>query len=181
MSDAVARVLHRRTGVDTAVLHGMTLARYSGSALPHLPSAPWTGSDAVEEWRSSAWLSHGRARWCAQCLREDGRRWSLRWMLPWEFACLRHGVYMSTTCIRCLSPVYFGRDGDLPRECGAPVREDRAARYGGNGTCEYPIVLDRAVPVSDDAVLGLQERIHAWLDGSPAAATGIWCRSQQFW
>jgi hypothetical protein len=148
----------------------MTLAQYAGNALPHLPLNPWTDAMAVNEWRSSAWLSHQGARWCGKCLRENDKRWPLRWLLPWTFACLEHNVYLSTECLRCLSPVYFDRHGGLPRECGARVAVERAAQYRREETCEFPITMDRPIPVSDDSVLRLQERINTWLDGRPAEA-----------
>ncbi|QKV93743.1 TniQ family protein [Streptomyces sp. NA02950] len=165
LSEQSVRRLSRKTGISEAVLHGMTLARYAGNALPHLPVSPWVDGAAVRQWSSSAWLMDHEARWCARCLREDDMRWPLRWMLPWNFACLRHRVYMATECVRCLSPVRFGRHLSLDRSCDARV-EDARRRYGHDGPCAYPITMHRPLPVSDEAVLGLQTRISTWLDGS---------------
>lgn len=163
-----ARRLHRRTGVEEGRLHQMTLARYAGNALPHLPVSPWTDYAAVHQWRSWAWLSDHRARWCPKCLREKDLRWPLAWMLPWTFACLEHRVFMATECIRCLSPVHFGRHLSLDRQCQATPVERRRYQYGYDEPCEFPITLHRPLPVSDDSLLLLQERINAWLGGSPS-------------
>ncbi|MEW2082178.1 TniQ family protein [Streptomyces sp. NPDC005283] len=170
LSPQAARRLHRRTGVEEPRLHQVTLACYAGNALPHLPVSPWTDSAALKQWSSWAWLSDHRARWCAKCLRENDLRWPLRWMLPWTFACLKHRVFMATECIRCLSPVYFGRHLTLDRECTARPVEGRRYEYGHDEPCDYPITLHRPLPVSDDSLLLLQERINAWLDGSPTPA-----------
>ncbi|WP_406406583.1 TniQ family protein [Streptomyces sp. NBC_01643] len=169
LSEPVARRVRRRTGVDEAVLHEMTLSRYSGNALPHLPLTPWTDSAAVEQWSSSAWLSRHRARWCAPCLRKNNFRWPLRWMLPWTFACLEHRLYLATECIRCLSPVHYGRHSTLPQSCDARVDERRHTHGYDDERCEYPIALHRPLPVTDDSVLLHQERINTWLEGSPTS------------
>lgn len=163
---ATARRLSNRTGLDEAVLNGMTLARYAGNALPHLPLSPQSDSVAFRQWSSSAWLSSHQARWCAPCLREDDRRWQLRWMLPWTFVCLKHRVYLASECIRCLSPVYYGTHSALPGVCGARVSE-RHYQYGYDEQCEFPLNMDRPLPVSDDTIFLLQETINRWLDGSP--------------
>lgn len=171
LSEQVVRRLHRKTGVDEAALHQMTLARYAGNALPHLPLAPWAYASAVQQWRSSAWLSPHRARWCAPCLREGDFRWPLSWMLPWTFVCLQHRVFMATECMRCLSPVRYDRYSTLARSCDARV-DERWERYGYDERCEFPIGLHRPLPVTDDSLLLHQERINACSTGIRRSPTG---------
>ncbi|MFH8771097.1 TniQ family protein [Streptomyces sp. NPDC017958] len=166
LSDPVARRIAKLTGIDVPVLHGMTLARYAGNALPHLPLNPWMDSAALGQWYRGAWFHGSEARWCPRCLRQNEQCWPLRWKLPWSFACLKHGVFMVSECQACQSPVHFGPDGVPPRRCDSRV-EDRLYRYGVDERCSYPLPMCRAVPVSDEAVLALQSRINNWLDGTP--------------
>lgn len=61
------------TGVDAESLHAMTLARYAGNALPHLPLLSTDGV-AVQQWHKGAWFHHSQARWCPKCLRAKNSR-----------------------------------------------------------------------------------------------------------
>ncbi|MFF8843393.1 TniQ family protein [Streptomyces sp. NPDC015127] len=162
LPESAVRHLRRETGLDEEALHAMTLARFSGTALPHLPVEPWQDAAAFSQWHSSAWLSDRRARWCPKCLRENDMRWPLRWMLPWSFACLKHSLYLATECARCLSPVYFNKHSALRRSCSAYMREHT---YAYDATCGFPITQQRNLRVSDPSILILQQRINAWLDG----------------
>lgn len=147
----------------------MTLAHFAGNALPHLPLNPATDADAVRQWHAAAWLSDHHVRWCPSCLRENGRRWPLRWLLPWAFVCVEHRVYLASECQRCQSTVGFGSDSTLPAHCDARTAEERLDRYGYDEKCGFPLARYLAVPVNDDTVLALQTRINAWLEGTPTA------------
>ncbi|WP_079099850.1 TniQ family protein [Streptomyces sp. WMMB 322] len=162
-----ARRLSNETETSEEVLHGMTLARYAGSALPHMPPIPWTDGTVFKQWRTSAWFSDHRARWCTQCLRENDSRWLLQWLLPWSFACLKHRVFLAAECIRCLSPVYFGRHFALDY-CLAGG-EARLNPYGYAEACDFWVRMHRPLPVTADSVIRHQERVNAWLDGYPSS------------
>ncbi|MEW2518627.1 TniQ family protein [Actinacidiphila alni] len=169
LSDSVARALGRKTGVEPSALHGMTLARYAGNAVPHLPPRPWTDDVAIQQWRSAAWVSLRQARWCGKCLRENDRRWPLRWMLPWTFVCLIHRTYMATECVRCLSRISFSQHAGIPRNCESRYADKRHLSYDYQDVCGFPLSMHRPLPVTDTSILHLQERINAWLDGNPTA------------
>ncbi|MBA4861136.1 TniQ family protein [Streptomyces sp. PSKA54] len=166
LSDPVVRRMEKLTGVDAERLHAMTLARYAGNALPHLPLFSSDGV-AVQQWHKGAWSHHSQARWCPKCLRgNDGPRWLLRWKLPWSFACVDHGVYVVTECQACCDTVQFRQDAPPERTCENWTVEGEWI-YSLGEPCGFPLVMCQPVPVSDDSVLALQTRINAWLDGSP--------------
>lgn len=165
---AILRIC-RLTGVGEPALHAMTLARFAGNALPHLPPNLEADAGAIGQWHAGAWLCDRHLRWCPRCLRENGRRWSLRWLLPWTFACLKHRVYLASECQRCQSVVTPGADCTFPSRCEAGTANERFHRYGYDERCDFPVTKYLPVPVSDSAVLSLQARINAWLDGAPTA------------
>ncbi|MFJ9865400.1 TniQ family protein [Streptomyces sp. NPDC101165] len=167
LSEPVARRIAKLTGVDESTLHAMTLARYAGNALPHLPLTPWVDGAALSQWSKGAWFHGALARWCPQCLRANDRRWPLRWKLPWSFACVEHGKFLVSACQACQANVYSDLDGVPPARCGSRV-EDRLYRYGIDERCGFPLPMCRAVPVTDEAVLTLQRRVNDWLEGTPA-------------
>ena len=80
------------TGVETALLHEMTLARYDG----HLVSIDASASRL----RWSAW-NPGRSRFCPMCLTASGGRWQLCWRFPWVFVCDVHGCLLEDMCPAC--------------------------------------------------------------------------------
>ncbi|MGW6893533.1 TniQ family protein [Streptomyces chartreusis] len=166
LPDPAARRMEKLTGVDTERLHAMTLARYAGNALPHLPLLPADGV-VVQQWHKGAWIHHSQARWCPKCLRDNtDRRWLLRWRLPWSFACVDHGVYMVTECQACWGTVRFPHDAPPEQTCGNWTDEGEWTHDLGQ-PCGFPLIMCQPVPVSDDSVLALQARVNAWLDGSP--------------
>ncbi|GAA1431213.1 hypothetical protein GCM10009601_49860 [Streptomyces thermospinosisporus] len=168
LSDPVVRRMEKLTGVGAERLHAMTLARYAGNALPHLPLLSSDGV-AVQQWHKGAWFHHWQARWCPRCLRDnDGPRWLLRWKLPWSFACVDHSVYVVTECQACWDTVRFRQDAPPERTCENWTDEGEwSYGYGLGEPCGFPLVLCQPVPVSDDSVLALQKRVNAWLDGTP--------------
>lgn len=166
LSEPVARRIAKLTGVDLPDLHAMTLARYAGNALPHLPPDPWVNGAALSQWSRAAWFHGPLARWCPECLRENDRRWPLRWKLPWAFACVEHRVFLVSECQVCQSNLYSDGDGVPPARCKSTV-EDRLHRYGIDERCDFPLSAGRPVPVSDEAVLNLQARVNNWLEGTP--------------
>jgi len=168
LSDPVVRRMEKLTGVGAERLHAMTLARYAGNALPHLPLLSSDGV-AVQQWHKGAWFHHWQARWCPRCLRDnDGPRWLLRWKLPWSFACVDHSVYVVTECQACWDTVHFRQDAPPERTCENWTDEGEwSYGYGLGEPCGFPLVLCQPVPVSDDSVLALQKRVNAWLDGTP--------------
>ncbi|MFG3304676.1 TniQ family protein [Streptomyces wuyuanensis] len=164
--DPMARRLEKLTGIDTERLHAMTLARYAGNALPHLPFFSSDGV-AVQQWHKGAWIHHSQARWCPKCLRDNtSRRWLLRWKLPWSFACVAHGVYLVTECQACWDIVRFRHDAPPARSCENWTDEGEWTNDLGQ-PCGFPLIMCRPVSVSDDSVLTLQTCVNAWLDGSP--------------
>lgn len=166
LSEPVARRIARLTGVSVPALHAMTLARYAGNALPHLPLNPWVDGAALSQWSKGAWFHGSLARWCPRCLRANDRHWPLRWKLPWSFACIEHAAFLVSECQACQSNVYYDQDGVPPARCDSMI-EDRLYRYGIDERCGLPLAMCRPVPVSDDAVLDLQVRVNNWLDGEP--------------
>ncbi|MER5911891.1 TniQ family protein [Streptomyces sp. NPDC001982] len=166
LSEPVARRIAKLTGVDVPDLHAMTLARYAGNALPHLPLSPWVDGAALSQWSKGAWFHGSLARWCPRCLRANERCWALRWKLPWSFACVEHGVFLVSECQACQANVYSDRDGVPPARCDSWV-ENRLHRYGVDERCGFPLPMCRPVPVSDDTVLDLQVRVNNWLEGTP--------------
>lgn len=168
LTTKTVRRLSNETETSEEVLHGMTLARYAGTALPHMPPLPWTDGTAFKQWRTSAWFSDHWARWCTQCLRENDSRWLLQWLLPWTFACLKHRAFLAAECIRCLSPVYFGRHFALDY-CLAGG-EARLNPYGYAEACDFWVRMHRPLPVTNDSVIRYQERVNAWLDGNPSSS-----------
>ncbi|MCX5497929.1 TniQ family protein [Streptomyces sp. NBC_00053] len=82
-ADRLARI----TGIDTDLLHAMTLRRYDGSAL-----ALHDTRRVVR--RVRLWGRGVGSRYCPRCLAEGGGRWPLRWRLTWSIAC---------TATRCCS------------------------------------------------------------------------------
>lgn len=168
LATKTVRRLSNETETSEEGLHGMTLARYAGNALPHMPPLPWTDGTAFKQWRTSAWFSDHRARWCTQCLRENDSRWLLQWLLPWSFACLKHRAFLAAECIRCLSPVYYGRHFALDK-CRAGG-DARRTPFGYDEICRFPVRMHRPVPVTAESVIRHQERINAWLDGRPSSS-----------
>lgn len=100
------------------------------------------------------WVSLRRSNYCPQCLQETGGAWSLRWRLPWSFACTRHQVLLSTICPGCRQPGGGFRSdntmrppfiADVPQpllcnrttgtsEQGYPIRPGRGAK-----PCHHPL------------------------------------------
>jgi len=166
LSDPVVRRMEKLTGIDAERLHAMTLARYAGNALPHLPLLASDGV-AVQQWNKGAWLHRSRARWCPKCLRSgSSSRWLLRWKLPWSFACVDHAVYMVTECQSCWDAVDFRHDAPPQRNCDNMTDEGEWT-YDLKEPCGHPLNMCQPVPVSDTSVLALQERVNSWLDGTP--------------
>ncbi|WP_200308889.1 TniQ family protein [Streptomyces adelaidensis] len=58
---------------------------------------------ALSLWIKGAWVHGSLARWCPYCVRANGRRWPLRWKLPWSFACVKHRVFLVSECQACHS------------------------------------------------------------------------------
>ncbi|WP_406838054.1 TniQ family protein [Streptomyces sp. AHU1] len=167
ISGPVVQRMEELTGIDAGRLHAMTLARYAGNALPHLPPFSSDGV-AVEQWHKGAWFHHSQARWCPKCLRgNDGPRWLLRWKLPWSFACVDHGVYLVTECQACWDTVRFRHDAPPERACENWTDEGEG-NYSLGEPCGFPLARCQPTPVSDESVLALQTRVHAWLDGTPS-------------
>jgi hypothetical protein len=162
----VVRRVEKLTGIDTERLHAMTLARYAGNALPHLPLLASDGV-AVQQWNKGAWLHRSRARWCPKCLRSGSSScWLLRWKLPWSFACVDHAVYMVTECQSCWDTVDFRHDAPPPRNC-VNMTDEGEWTYDLKEPCGHSLTMCQPVPVSDTSVLTLQERVNSWLDGTP--------------
>lgn len=166
LSDPVVRRMEKLTGLDAERLHAMTLARYAGNALPHLPMFSSDGV-AVQQWHKGAWFHHSQARWCPKCLRgPNSPRWLLSWKLPWSFACVDHRAFMVTECQACWDTVDFRHDAPPERTCENWTDEGEGT-YSLGEPCGFSLALGQPVPVSDDSVLALQTRVNAWLDGTP--------------
>ena len=166
LSDPVVQRMEKLTGIEAERLHALTLARYAGNALPHLPH-PSADRLTIAEWHKGAWFHRSQAHWCTKCLRTNGnRRWLLRWKLPWSFACVDHGVYVVTECQSCWDTVHFRHDAAPEQVCDSWTEEGEWD-HGLREQCGFPLARCQPVPVSDDSVLTLQARVNAWLDGTP--------------
>jgi DNA-binding CsgD family transcriptional regulator len=102
----VLRTIERLTGLPTGRLDRAVLDHYTP-----LGWSPLSGS-----------------RYCPACLNASGGRWSLRWRLPWVFACTTHRLLLLGRCPRCARPPRRHLSGGAglhpPGSCpnGAPGR-----------------------------------------------------------
>lgn len=121
LTDSEATAVATSTGVEPAMLHEMTLARYDG----HLVSIDRSSNRL----RWSTWRP-SRSRFCPVCLATSSGRWRLCWRLPWVFVCDVHGCLLEDACPACgqaqrVSPRWLppGRVPDLQR-CNWWVRHE---------------------------------------------------------
>jgi hypothetical protein len=92
LTDRESAAVAASTGVEPALLHAMTLARYDGQLVSiHASSS---------RLRWSTW-NPGRSRFCPSCLTASDGRWQLRWRLPWVFVCDVHGCLLVDVCPAC--------------------------------------------------------------------------------
>ena len=165
------------TGVASAELHEMTLARYDGSALRLTEGGRTVDIDTL-------WGRRTRSRFCPDCLAESGGRWQLWWRLGWAFACPEHHQLLADICPRCQQP-QRQRSGPShvvpqPSHCARPpIGQTGLAERRCNGNLTQADVL--RLPEDHPALAAqhlLLEAIHAGaarfgiygLDPPPVAA-----------
>lgn len=138
------------TGVAPDVLHTMTLQHFDQRALVVDRDRHRVNGSAI--WGRNT--SSG-SRFCPDCLRENGGRWSLEWRLGWSFACLTHRRLLVDFCPSCGSRqrhrTHPTRVIPIPGRCGY------LGRPGTDGSsrlhCLHPLaesdsmVFDQGHPV----------------------------------
>ncbi|MFI7392049.1 TniQ family protein [Streptomyces tendae] len=161
--------LSSATGVCGEAIRTMLLSRFTATALPNLPRAPYGAPGKLTAWTVGAWVLRQHSNFCPNCVAENGR-WRLEWKLPWSFACLDHLVYLRNSCPRCKLPQRGPGWGQDSRTCrlriSAPdLQHPDHAPYGASppGLCGARLDQDGAIPVTDSRVLTAQQRLMRWL------------------
>lgn len=173
LPEQAVAALAAATGVPGETIRGMLLSRFTDTALPHLPRAPYRKQGALTAWASGAWVLRRHANFCPNCLAADGQ-WRLEWKLPWAFACLEHMVYLRTMCTRCKLPQRGPNWGWDSRVCrlrvsafGSQHSDHVPYRDHGMGLCGGRLDEDQAVTVTDPPAIAGQQRLMRWLYGAP--------------
>jgi AraC-like DNA-binding protein len=169
LTDRESAAVAASTGVEPALLHAMTLARYDGQLVSiHASSS---------RLRWSTW-NPGRSRFCPSCLTASDGRWQLRWRLPWVFVCDVHGCLLVDVCPACgqaqrVSPRWLSpaRIPDLQR-CSLWTRDDgTCVPCGGDlRTAAYPALAE------SDPLAVAHARLAAVLGGA-ATRFGVYALS----
>ncbi|UQA34765.1 TniQ family protein [Streptomyces sp. HNA39] len=173
LAPSSTETLAAATGVPPETIDGMLLSRFTATALPNLPSAPYRSPGALTAWSAGAWVLRRHSNFCPKCLARDGQ-WRLEWKLPWSFACLDHRVYLRNCCPRCKrvqSGLSWGWDSRVCRlrwqTPGALLLNPTPHPEGGGTTCHGRLDQDVTVPVADARALAGQKRLLRWLYGTP--------------
>ncbi|MEU5047698.1 TniQ family protein [Streptomyces griseorubiginosus] len=156
-TEVMARV-QVTTGLSAGQLHRITLMHYADGVLPSPPSS--THPRTINLWLDRLHLAQPvRSRACPACLRENGSRWLLRWRLIWSFACVRHRVFLLSTCRGCGAGLH-----QVLRGPGSPVmcRQPDWKRPGY--VCRRSIGRIRPPPLFDTHLLECQRRLDDLVD-----------------
>lgn len=166
-----AAVAQTATGVSASVLQSMTLDPVERIVMAR-STLPRSSISAM------LWLRSRRARFCPECLRENGGRWYLWWRLRWAFACLRHACLLVDLCPDCgrpqrteptptdLVPIPMGCTRKLVGAHGRDIRRCCGSLGESNAI---------AIPSEHPALSAQRGILHALAAGS--AAHGIYADS----
>lgn len=136
----------------------MTLMHYANGVLPPPPSSMHRRT--VAAWLNRTQLAQPvRSRACPACLRENGGRWLLRWRLIWSFACVRHHVFLLSTCRGCGKGLHHVFPG--------PGSAVVCSQYDWNRPkhpCPRSILSMRPPRLSDTHLLECQRRLDDLVD-----------------
>jgi TniQ len=94
LSDDDAAAIAASCQLTAADVHGLTLARYDGTALR-------LDRQSGHVVRNVLWGRAAGSRFCPECLAQTGGRWQLSWRLGWSFACLSHSRLLADACPQC--------------------------------------------------------------------------------
>jgi hypothetical protein len=156
LRDSEAESVTAASGVPVRRLHAMTLRTYAGHAMV-------LDEDRRSVNRLRLWGAGRAGRFCPRCLSERARRWSLRWRLPWAFACTRHRLLLPHTCTRCGKPV---RGARMSITHSAPGHQCASRQDGRTGRfCGADLTLTPALTLQPDhPILATQDWIDTLLD-----------------
>jgi hypothetical protein len=168
-----AAVMAASCGLTPADVHGLTLARFDGTALR-------LDRQSGRVVRNVLWGRAAGSRFCPRCLAETGGRWKLAWRLSWSFACLDHGLLLTDACPECgrmqrLQP-HPATQVPRPGTCACPgpgAIGVSPPRCGAGLTAARTLALDPGHPV-----LAAQQFINRIIAAGHADA-GIYASSPQ--
>ncbi|MFJ9627400.1 TniQ family protein [Streptomyces sp. NPDC101175] len=156
-TEAMARV-EFTTGLSAGELRRITLMHYADGVLPTAPSS--THRRTIAMWLHRQQLAQPlRSRVCPACLRENGGRWLLRWRLIWSFACVRHRVFLLSSCRACGKGLHEVVPGP-----GSAVVCDQSDWKRPGYICRRSIWRMRPPRLSDTHLLECQRRLDDLVD-----------------
>lgn len=169
LSEDSRRRLVAATGLDPAVLDGMQLARYNGTALD-LTGLDLSSAASLRSVIKREWFLYG-SRACPRCLVEEPV-WPTWWRLGIAAVCPVHQVLLRDACPRCGIPLRRGYVRH-PRGLSKAViaAPEVCGNHTGRGRCPQQMAEMPATPVDELLVAAQGEALRA-ADGRAVSIAG---------
>ncbi|MEU8737181.1 TniQ family protein [Streptomyces halstedii] len=169
LRDNEAADISHATGVNSQVLHAMTLAHFDGRALRIKRE-----TRQVSRWHH--WGRQAGSRFCPDCLAETKGRWKLSWRLGWMFACLDHSRLLADACSQCgqmpWKRLHQQRYVPEPGKCAFPgQREEPGKRHQ---RCGYRLSQVASIELGSRHTLLTAQKLLTKIAENDSAEFGIY-------